>query len=462
MRLIPSKYNYHHKIDHDYSLLNNTLTGAFDLIENDKLARFLKSSRPDLDIKDNSVKELLDRGYLYVDTRQEKRLLDTVYSNYLKKANKRPLRFVFCPTFACNLRCNYCFEKRLPNIYMSDDMLLKAFESVKLISKTYKGKLEGIELFGGEPLLPKTKPLVKKIIDFALSMEAEITIISNGVFAKEFIEVLKPADDYIDMIQITMDGPKEINDKRRIKRNGKGSFDDICKSIDSLLASGMYVNLRVNIDDLNLESLPALYEHAMDKGWLDDRGFSMKPFMVTDHSSAGYAFPILSPDKLLKRIIRLYDEYPEIEKICGFYMFKPLRHILDILRGAPNVAPRFFNCESNLLELMIFCPDGYIYACPESIGSKCLAIGKYYPELCFFTEKEKIWTDRDILKIDGCKDCTFAPLCGGGCAYSSIILYGDNKRAVCEPFREVLDIFLENRGRLLFSDHLGIKEKKPG
>ena len=134
-----------------------------------------------------------------------------------------------------------------------------------------------------------------------------------------------------------------------------------------------------------------------------------------------------------------------MEKLFSFHAFKGLRNIIYILNGEKNVAPRFFNCESNILELNIFCPDGYIYACPESIGIKKHAIGIFYPKFKLFNGMLDIWRNKTIFNIEKCKNCSFSPICGGGCTYSSLLI-SNGSIPTCERYREVLNTFFEYKG----------------
>ncbi|MFZ3386035.1 MAG: radical SAM protein, partial [Candidatus Hydromicrobium sp.] len=215
MNLLQSNYNYFNRINSKYTLLNNTLTGALDIIENDiwslVTSRKLNSISPDI------LSKLKGRGYFYSDLKKEDEILVKLYNNYIKKASSRPLRFVFCPSYQCNLRCVYCFETELPlnpNKFMSSEILYDAINAAKEISKEKSGKVDSVELFGGEPLLLKNKPLIKKILKFARDKDAPITIVTNGVMAKDFIDILLPVKEKIEMLQITIDGPPEIHDKR--------------------------------------------------------------------------------------------------------------------------------------------------------------------------------------------------------------------------------------------------------
>ena len=455
MKLFSSRYNYSKRINSKYTLINNTLTGALDIIENDIwdliAVKKFNSIRPDI------ISRLRNRGYFYSNPEKEDKILLELYNNYVKKASERPLRFVFCPSYQCNLRCIYCFETDLPsnpNKYMTGKILDDSLIAAEEIIKEKSGKIDSVELFGGEPLLLKNKPFVKRILEFAGKKDTPITIITNGVSAKEFIEILLPVKDKIEMLQITIDGPREIHDKRRKYPSGKGSFDHISKNIDLLLRNNIRTNVRINIDNTNIEFIPDLYEYVSGKNWMRHPDFSIRLAPVTDHTTFDYNNIIIPEEKLLERLISIYDKYPVLEEIFGFYLFKPLRHILDILNGAPNVSPKFFNCESNLLELNVFCPDGYIYACGESIGKPYLAVGRFSPGLEFYPDKKALWTERTILNIKKCRTCCFAPVCGGGCAFSSLLIYKDSREPICERYQEVLDTFLELRGGKILKKYM--------
>jgi len=455
MKLFPSSYNYYHRINSRYTLINNTLTGALDIIEN--RIWDLVEGRKFSSIDGKPLSNLLERGYLYHDLKKEDEILVELYNNYTKKASSRPLRIVFCPSYQCNLKCTYCFQTDLPsnpNKFMSAKILDDSINAAEELSKEKSGKVDSVELFGGEPLLLKNKPALKKIFKFAQEKDAPISIITNGVMAKDLIDILLPVKEKIKMLQVTVDGPAEIHDRRRIFPSGKGSFDKISNSIDVLLKNNIHTNIRVNIDNTNIDYLPGFYEYISKKNWLKHPYFNIMPALVTDHSTLDYDNVIIPEEKLLEKLIRIYDKYPELEDTFGFYMFKPLRHIIYLVSGAPNVSPMFVNCESNLLELNLLCPDGYIYACGESVGYPEYAIGRFSPKLEFYPDKKKLWTDRTILNIKKCRTCRFAPLCGGGCAFSSILIYKDNSKPICERFQQVLDTFLKLRGEKILKKYL--------
>jgi uncharacterized protein len=448
MKFFPSNYTYFFRINANNTIINNLLTGAVDIVDNDIIDRMLGDSFSDLKIGTDPLPALIERGYYYLNEPDEEKLFNELFNNFRVKLKDRPIKIVFCPSYICNLKCTYCFEKNLfknTNKFLNRNQLKLAFNAVKKITSAKK-KIGTIELFGGEPLLPRTKESVKEILEFARKNKIRISIITNGVNAKDYTQLLEPFKSLIDMLQITLDGPEPIHDKRRKFHSGKGSFKDIVDSINTLLDSNINTNIRVNLDMENIESLPELYGFVKNKNWLEHPNFKIQLSKVTDHSSPVKEFPIAEDHVLLERLAQIYDSNPELEELFKFYLFKPLRHLLDITNGAENVSPKYFNCEANLIEHYIFCPDGHIYTCPESIGNKESAIGIFDPAFELFDSGKSVWEERSVMTIEQCRTCKFAPICGGGCPYESILKYKDSSHPSCENFQMVLDTFLRLRG----------------
>ena len=89
-----------------------------------------------------------------------------------------------------------------------------------------------------------------------------------------------------------------------------------------------------------------------------------------------------------------------------------------------------------------------------SFGKKQYAIGTFYPEFNFDEDKKDIWQKRDIFSIEKCRTCRFSPICGGGCAYSSLLIFKNNKEPVCERYQETIDMFLKLKGKKILQKFL--------
>ena len=448
MKLYLSKYTYGGKINSKYSLINNTLTGAIDIIENN-IWNLIEAQKFNL-IEKDPLSNLIERGYLYGDPKEEKKLFYTLYNSFMKKATSRPIRFVFCPSYYCNLKCIYCFEKNFSyynsHQFMSDAVFASSINAMEKLAEKFSGRVYAIELFGGEPLLKRTKGTVEKILEAAKSRKTSVTIVTNGVNIEKLIDILSQHKNNIEYLQITIDGPPDIHNKRRKYKSGRGTFDKISNGIDLLIKNNLKTKIRINVDYSNIDYLPGLYEYMHHKKWITNKNIKSQLSLIGDHSSLEYNNVIVPGEILLKKLVKIYDLHPKLEEAFGYHIFKPLRHLLDIIGGAPNISPKFINCETNLLELHILCPDGLIYACPESIGYPEYAIGKFYPNLEYFEDKVKLWKERTIFNIPKCRECKFSPICGGGCSYSSFLIHKGDMVPVCERYQEVLDTFLKLRG----------------
>lgn len=114
------------------------------------------------------------------------------------------------------------------------------------------------------------------ILDFCLKHHIEYNsdIITNGLLLKfEYFERLIKAN--VKHLQITIDGPKETHNKRRITKGGKGTFDVIVSNLQEVVHSDLFerhrpsILLRINIDSTNAEKIPSLIEFLKQKNIFD-------------------------------------------------------------------------------------------------------------------------------------------------------------------------------------------------
>jgi uncharacterized protein len=83
---------------------------------------------------------------------------------------------------------------------------------------------------------------------------------TNGsLLTERTLRVLRD-DCALDAIEVTLDGPPEVHDRRRLKRNGSGSFHQITSALRDHLPDGLNLTIRVNIDSENEDSVADLIE----------------------------------------------------------------------------------------------------------------------------------------------------------------------------------------------------------
>lgn len=433
-----TKYLIIKKISSRQSLLVNTLSGAIDIIENRHISSL---SAPDKINEPGLVENLRNRGYIYETEKHEKELLNTLYNRYANQTI--PPVFVICPTHSCNLRCRYCFEssmvsKSKTKLELTDvDALFNAFKQIDPDTKQ-------LQLFGGEPLLPSTYPIVEKILHEAKRLDYKIDVITNGVNIKYYFELIKKYRELFGSFQITLDGPEKIHNKRRYFASGRGTFNLILNSIGLLISENIRVSVRVNVDAENIDYLPELADIFDRRGWLASPylHFSLAP--VNDHKGDQDHTHMLTEDAVAKRFFELQRDHKNLGRV-NHQLFRLLDHVITVLD--PDVKrptmPRFKYCESNSMECFAFGADGYIYACSETIGDRSQAIGTFKPEFKMWPDQIAAWNNRSIMTLDKCKDCNIATFCGGGCAYAALAVNGSQSDPVCQDAREIIDSYLD-------------------
>ncbi len=459
-----TKYFCNYKLDENNTLLLNTLTSAIDIVDNNTMGLINKLIKKQKDVNSIDKKlyeKLKQRGYIFESEEDEKKSLNK-FKKIIELTGEEsykfsPIDFTICPTMGCNLRCTYCFEeeKYHENLeVMSEKKLETLFKYIKQRSKEYaklkedsKGKKLPnltIKLFGGEPLLKNTYPIVKKIFEFADQNHIGIYIITNGTnIDGMYFELLKKYNR-MSRVQITLDGYKKTHDMRRIHADGSGSFDQVCKGIQRVLDSETMLDVRINVDKENIYNLNELKELFEKRGWLKNSFFNPYASPVRTFKSND------NPDDIPHNII-FCAEILKILTDNGWYGEKA-SFLKDLLIPS-GMAMRFFDssnaeikpwkvnyCEATSGRSFCFAPNGTIVTCTTYAGCKEHTIG-HFDENGVTIDQDKLhrWTHRSPFNIEKCKNCKFVLFCGGGCP-AEAIEKGDINCPSCNDIEKTLEV----------------------
>jgi uncharacterized protein len=136
-------------------------------------------------------------------------------------------------TERCNMRCRYCAYSghyRGQRTHSDRDMPFKI--ASKAIEHFVPNMSENacLSFYGGEPLLKMD--LIREIIDHAESLtdrKIKYSMTTNGtLLSPEIARYLKEKDF---TLMVSLDGPREVHDRYRVYKTGKGSFDKIMKNL---------------------------------------------------------------------------------------------------------------------------------------------------------------------------------------------------------------------------------------
>lgn len=428
-----SKYNYIYDSPKHGSLLFNHLSGAF------------------LDISDSDTKEAILRlkedPYKYQFTEDTKEIYDFLLSAGILCENDNDNRalinfqtlstrfhpymrsLTIMPTLDCNLACKYCFEESNRH---SGIMPPKVIDRLKQhIKDQYGCKDECLHLgwFGGEPLIGFG--IMEEITEYIKSLEIpfEASIITNGVLLnKSKINKLKSLQ--INNIQITLDGPKEIHDTKRIFKNGRGTYDIILQNLDTLYQyiekeKGIRVDIRINVDRETKDQYHKQYRELKEKY----PSFFVYPGIISQYGTCSASLPC----------------FADAREVAEFYIAQYEKY--GIIHPEFNITSKGMkSCMAECINTDLVGPNGELYLCLSDVGFKEGEIGSLFEGKNNMRLMSAYCSGYLTFNSDECRNCDVLTFCGGGCVNKRYRnkKYGDN-HYICAAYkdRDVLEKYLD-------------------
>lgn len=345
--------------------------------------------------------------------------LEVVRKRFEKARYTTPLVITVTTTMDCNLGCYYCYETRsAEELKLPDVSALVEFAKSRIEIEEHESL--HVDWYGGEPLLnlsfleAASSALQKLCANRSISYVA--SIISNGTcWPRDAVEFVKR--HAIKQVQISFDGLSAHHNRRRRYREGKDantgvtSFDKAVTLVDELV-NAVQVDLRFNIDRENQEDLPAFIEFATDRGWL----------------TASYPV-VIQPARLAS-----YSDKSAFMRSCELSVseYDALRHqVREQVKGLAKVEesespngypyPRTSVCAALARSSAVVGADAKVYRCGLQVGESTRAVGgirSSQDELLPVLEPEddsEWWENFDPTKHEKCSQCSFLPVCWGGC-----------------------------------------------
>ena len=379
----------------DYRLMVNGLYGAFDIVAKEDCEKISTGKFSEVPLA--LLERLLLRGHLTRKSESEELADMKLLSRMSKKVyGGSGIGLIILPTYDCNFRCPYCFEQHRLNKgrdWLSRTMSDEIIEAVFSALKNYKSRgydVDHCTFYGGEPLLAKNLPVVRKIADHCRDLDLKMSAITNGYdldVYREFFEEFK-----FDMLQITVDGVGEVNDCRRVHKDGVGTYERILANVELALELGIRVSLRVNVGLENIHGVKDLIDDLKARGFIDkekERAAEEKSLRETDAKAKtkrgmfNYYFKAATNDfKHEKTILHEKDIIDELIKYgftseeafdreSQYSVSKNLKALFQ-KKNFSSFVPSYCGAERNM---MVIDPFGKIFTCGDFVGKDNKAVG---------------------------------------------------------------------------------------
>ena len=311
----------------------------------------------------------------------------------------------------CNLACKYCFagegEYHGARGLMSFEVGKAALDFLVKNSGTRKN-LE-VDFFGGEPSL--NFEVVKQLVEYGRSIEKaanknfRFTYTTNGIILND--EIMEFCNREMSNVVLSLDGRREVNDRMRVFRGGKGSYDNIVpkfqKFADSRGQKDYYI--RGTYTHYNTDFAADIL-HMADLGFKE---ISIEP-VVADPSEP-YALKESDLPVLLEQYEILAKEMIKRSKKGEGFTFY---HYMIDLDGGPCVVKRVSGCGVGT-EYMAVTPNGDLYPCHQFAGDPNFLLGNVKTGVTNEKVTEQ-FKECNIYSHKECDDCFARMYCSGGCA----------------------------------------------
>lgn len=396
-------------------ILLNGLTGLMDTI--DEEAYEVVSSYAQEDVLPSEIMDkievirehFLDRGYLTELTRNEELAkAEEIAFDMASKRDPDKWSVVLVPNLGCNYRCTYCFEKE--GGYPSQVMTKEEVDAVFMIIKDRIGPGENITLYGGEPLAKENREVIEYILKKSEEIDNTCFAVTNAHDLEHYMDLL--GSKKISSVQITVDGPREIHNSRRIALDRESSYDKIMKNIETALKeTDVFVKMRINVDKRNAPYIMDLLEDLDKRSILHSTSF-----LFALNAVVGVGELTLANKELMQLEESVKKQYPELEYDFAGRTSEINERLYPVVCLNQKFPLKVSVCGADI-GLRVFAPDGDIYPCWSALGRSDDVIGTYDETGTVrwnpgATEK---WNRKMVGYKTKCIRCRFALICGGGC-----------------------------------------------
>ena len=413
----PSRYNVvADSVESGKYLVYNTASGAFAELD-DAAYACLRAG------EGSACACLSELGFLTDQTPEEE--FAAVQARFdAARADRSALTLSFIPTYACNYRCPYCYEQGHNGITgKMDERTMAAIED--FVSRRFAedgfGSLS-VQWYGGDPslALDVVEELSRRLITWcdANDVAYDAMMLSNANLIDDAAAELL-ARCRVGSVCLTIDGPEEVHNRRRVAANGSNSYERNIAAARALRAQGIDIRAAMNVDKVTWPLYPEFRDRL-----LAEEGITLKPAKLCDYGHFYGEAPFAAPDFDLFT----HEEYFQAQ----FEEFARNPHSAAELRSMLAPIDRF--CTGNLDNYYVIDLLGDVYNCDGWVGDKSYVRFNLFDDPATWKLSDIVF---DATRDERCSACTLLPLCFGNCYWERVC-----NGMPCHPFKTTIEGYL--------------------
>jgi uncharacterized protein len=336
----------------------------------------------------------------------------------------------------CNLNCEYCFYLEKQALFAADekyrmsDKVLSAF-IINYITSQPTPIVEFVWQ-GGEPSL-LGMDFFKRIIELQKPFVGQKTITNsfqtNGtLLTDEWCSFLKKNNF---MVGISLDGPKEVHDRYRRDRKGKGTFDQVMHGLRLLQKHKVEYNVLACVARESAKRPLDIYHFFKDEG-VEFIQFTPVVERITDAAGTHGGLRLAGPAALDKKddqggvtpwsvipeeygdfLIAIYEEW--VSHDVGTVFVMNFEWALNAWIGNPSpVCVHARTCGRSV----VIEHNGDIFACDHCVFPEYKLgniVSDTLPDIVAKSLRSGFGVAKETALPRWCRDCEVLPACQGGC-----------------------------------------------
>ena len=397
-------------------VLCNTMNESIVVLENEVL-QSIEQNMEELEKYPEVKNYLIDNEFVIKDDIDEENNYMTALQNEHHSFGHLSVHIL--PTTACNFNCIYCYQSGIErHHFLSPEKIDKIICYLENhIRKNPYLKTATFILHGGEPTVNwKVVPDLMNKLDHlakAYHINYRTQIVTNGYLLTE--EKSRLLSQYHwQRLQVTIDGPEEIHNSRRLLNTKKGSYSQIIKNLKYIQDNDLIedISIRLNFDNTNYQDiinyLPKLKEIFGTEHIKLSLGYISDTYKNTEAENF-ISSNILKDQDMVEAYCKLYKAAIEV----GFEMPD-----LFMLEGM---------CTAKLDNAFVISPNGDIFKCLSGVGRK-----EFVESTLDENKKLDNYLYLELYKKCFEKKCKFIPLCNSGCRFNGFLKTGSKKSNDCQ------------------------------
>lgn len=361
-------------------------------------------------------------------------IINTVRHNLDRIKNYRPQSIVLKMTNTCNLDCAYCYVDHKDVQFIKKDHIEKLFDELMI----YDYQSVCCVFHGGEPLIcyKEINGIIELIRGKKYGSRVSFDIQTNGTIMND--EIIRMIQNNNISLGISLDGPRQIHNIYRTYKNGKGSFDNVMNTLETLTKENIKFGILAVVCD---ESLGDLLETVK---WFSEIGVTridIKPYFRSND------YVTLSVGNYAEKMLELLNWLKENPKKIAIREFDFFANAICGNKAKKISMCNKKNCWAGRDHLTMDC-NGDIYICDRLLGHKTFILGNIEND-----RLDKIISNPLIAKFNSrkyddvieCQACEVNYICNMGCPATNLLDNNDDfgcyekPAALCEYYKTIIN-----------------------